>query len=339
MIQVLNSSGGMRLVLVLLIFAGFCFWMWWIMLRMPLQSYRGGWTELRMEELETRDRLRADVNRLAGQIGERNVFEYPQMLEAVAFIEESLGHEHLEVRRQEFKAGGKTCYNVELEIPGGALREEIVVVGAHYDSVRGSPAANDNASGVAALFELARVFRDARPDRTVRFVAFANEEPPFFTTAEMGSLVYAKRARERKENIVAMMSLETIGFYSDEPRSQRYPFPLRLFYPTEGNFIGFVGNIGSRGLVREAVAEFRANVDFPSEGAALPQFIPGVGWSDHWSFWQYGYPGIMVTDTALYRYPYYHSPDDTPDKLDYDRMTRVVRGLRFVVEAWANPGN
>ncbi|MCI0362486.1 MAG: M28 family peptidase, partial [Phycisphaerales bacterium] len=192
--------------------------------------------------------------------------------------------------------------------------------------------ANDNGSGVAATLALARAFAESKPDRTLRFVLFANEEPPYFQTENMGSLVYAKRCRERGENTVAMLSLETIGYYSDAPGSQTYPIkPIGWVYPTTGNFIGFVGNYNSRKLVRQAIKSFRAHAQFPSEGGALPGWIPGVGWSDHWAFWQAGYPAIMLTDTAPFRYPHYHSIHDTPDKLDYDRMARVVDGLRPVV--------
>ena len=157
---------------------------------------------------------------------------------------------------------------------------------------------------------------------------FVDEEPPFFKSGEMGSRKYARRAKERGENVVAMFSLETIGYYSDRPGSQHYPPPIGLFYPDTGNFIGFVSNLGSRSLLHEVIASFRRHAQFPSEGLAAPAFIPGVDWSDHWSFWDEGYPALMVTDTAPYRYPYYHLAADTPDKVDFDRLARVVSGLR-----------
>ena len=239
------------------------------------------------------------------------------------------------MRRLGYEVRGKTCHNLEVEIPGRQRPEEIVVVGAHYDSVPGCPAANDNGSGVAALLALARAFAQAEPARTVRFVAFVNEEPPFYYTSEMGSVVYANECRRRGDKVVAMLSLETIGCYRDDQGSQMYPPPMGLFYPSEGNFIAFVGNVRSRALVRECVAVFRGAAKFPSEGAALPGFIMGIGWSDHWSFWKAGYPAVMVTDTAVFRYPHYHSPGDTPDKLDYERMARVVAELEGVVRELA----
>jgi Zn-dependent M28 family amino/carboxypeptidase len=235
------------------------------------------------------------------------------------------------VSRQEYELYAANCSNLEVEITGTSRPGEIVVVGAHYDTVVGTPGANDNTSGVAAVLALARRFSNRKPDRTIRFVAFVNEEPPFFQSKRMGSRVYAKRCRERGENIVAMMSLETIGYYDDSPGSQKYPPPFGLLYPSKGNFIGFVGNVGSRALVQKVVGSFRRNEKFPSEGGAFPAFIPGIGFSDHWSFWQEGYSALMVTDTAMYRYPYYHHPDDTLDKIDFERMARVVRGLEKVV--------
>ncbi|MEA3275961.1 MAG: M28 family peptidase, partial [Pseudomonadota bacterium] len=203
----------------------------------------------------------------------------------------------------------------------------------------GSPGANDNGSGVAAVLELARLLAGRALARTVRFVAFVNEEPPFSYTPEMGSLVHARAARDRGDRIQAMLSLETIGHYSDRPGSQRYPYPLSLFYPDTADFIGFVGNLGSRQLVRSAVQSFRRHAFFPSEGAAVPAWVKGVGWSDHWSFWQAGYPAIMVTDTAFFRYAHYHSAGDTPEKIDYARTARVVEGLASVIADFAQESN
>ena len=217
------------------------------------------------------------------------------------------------------------------EVRGTELPDEIIVVGAHYDSVAGTVGANDNASGVAATLVLARSFARLPRAKTLRFVAFANEEPPFFKTSGMGSRVYSAACRKRAENIAAMLSLETIGYYTDRDGTQKYPFPLSLAYPSTGNFIAFVGNLSSRSLVHQAIAAFRKHAKFPSEGAALPSFIPGIDWSDHEAFWRVGYPALMVTDTALFRYPHYHTPADTPDKIDFDRLTLVVTGLRSVV--------
>jgi len=283
------------------------------------------------DEVTLREELRADVQKLAGEIGERNMWRYPQLNAATDFIEASFSRAGLHPRRESYELRGQACQNIEVEIAGA--RPEILLIGAHYDSVFGSPGANYNGSGVAATLALARRFAGRKTQHTLRFVAFVNEEPPYFLSAEMGSLVYARRCKERGDKISAMISLETIGYFSDAPNSQAYPSrALGAFYPKVGNFIGFVSNVHSRTLLRRAIALFREHAKVPSEGAALPWFIPGVSWSDQWSFWKNGYPGIMVTDTAPFRYPYYHSANDTPDKLDYDRFALVVSGMEKVIE-------
>ena len=231
------------------------------------------------------------------------------------------------VERQEYEVDGVTCANLEVEVAGSARPEEILIVGAHYDTIPDCPGANDNTSGVAATLALAHRFAGRHHDRTLRFVAFVNEESPYAHTELMGSRVYARRCRERGETIVGMMSLETIGYYDDRPGSQKYPPPIGAMYPSEGNFIGIVGNVASAELVRAVVGAFRAAEPFPCEGAALPETIGRIGDSDHASFWHEGYPALMVTDTANFRYPHYHTPEDTIDKLVFDRLARVVRGL------------
>ncbi len=301
------------------------------MLRMPGKSYRGPLAPLTESEIRLSERLRQHVQKLAGEIGERNAFLPAKLDEAARWIETELASLGYSVHREEFASFGARFRNLWCEAAGTGPGEPYIIVGAHYDSVRGSPGANDNASGVAALIEIAREMRGEKPARTVRFAAFANEEPPFFQTEEMGSLVHARAAKKRGDRIAGMISLETIGFYSDSPRSQRYPPPFGLFYPTRGDFIGFVGNVSSRRFLREAVRAFRESADFPSEGGSIPEAVPGAGWSDHWAFWRAGYPALMVTDTAPFRYPHYHTAEDTPEKIDYDRLARVVAGLSRMV--------
>jgi Zn-dependent M28 family amino/carboxypeptidase len=285
-------------------------------------------------EIVLRAELVADVQKLAGEIGERNMNRYPQLLAAGAFIESSLTSAGYTPRRDTYELRGRACHNVEVEIRG--TTPEILVVGAHYDTVSDCPGANDNGSGVAALLALARRFADRATGKTLRFVAFVNEEPPYFQTEEMGSFVYAKRCKERGDRIVGMISLETIAYFSDAPGSQRYPSPgLGLFYPSKGNFIGFASDTRSRSLLRATVSAFRKTGKLPCQGASLPAIVPGIGWSDQWSFWQCGYPALMITDTAPFRYPHYHEPTDTPDKLDYDRFTLVVSGMESVIRELA----
>lgn len=280
-------------------------------------------------------RITAHVEMLAGTIGERNLWRLAALERAAAYIEDTLRRDGYTPSRQAFEVQGKQVSNIEAVRDASAPTSEIILLGAHYDSVIGCPGANDNATGVAALLELARRFA-ARPQRrTIRFVAFVNEEPPFFRTAAMGSAVYASAARTRGDRIVGMLSLETMGYYSDVPGSQQYPVSMKLLYPDTANFIGFVSNVGSAPLLFKARGAFKARTPFPLQSASVPAAIPGVGWSDHWAFWQAGYRGMMVTDTALYRYPWYHTPEDTPDKISADRLAHVVDGLEHVVEILA----
>ena len=305
---------------------------------MPGKSFAGPLPPLTTTEIVLAGNLRKTVTYLAGNIGERNIIAYPQLQATATFIEswfKSLGYE---VNSQEYVVQMRKVRNISVEIPGNTKPGEIIVVGAHYDTAYDSPGADDNTSGIAALLELARLLKDSHPARTVRFVAFVNEEPPWFQTESMGSLVYARAAHRKRENIVAAISLETIGMYSDQPGSQQYPEPMGLLYPDRGNFIGFVGNLSSRALVRNVIGIFRQTGTIPSEGSAAPELLSGVGWSDQWSFWQEGYPAVMVTDTARFRNPNYHHGSDKPDTLDYERTARVVTGLRQILISLANPG-
>jgi Zn-dependent M28 family amino/carboxypeptidase len=275
------------------------------------------------------------VQALAGDIGERHIHRPAALHAAEAYIRrafEALGHA---VARQAYAAGGVESANLEIAIAGNVRAGEIVLAGAHYDTVPGSPGADDNASGVAAVLELARLLRETRAPRTIRLVAFVNEEPPFFSTGEMGSRVYARAARARGDDIRVMLSLEMLGCYSDAPGSQAYPPLLSRFYPDRGDFIAFVSNLRSRRALNAAFGAFKAASDFPAERLAAPAFVPGVGWSDQVSFWREGYRALMVTDTAFYRYRHYHGRGDTPEKLDYARMARVVEGLAATLVALA----
>lgn len=278
------------------------------------------------------DCLQTHVEKLAGEIGERNIWHPDRLAAAADYIDNQFQSFGYKVNKQSYQARGIPVVNLETEVLGRARSGDIVVIGAHYDSVIGSPGANDNGSGVAGLLEISRYMADKKPERTVRFVAFTNEEPPFFMGREMGSRMYARRCRQRNENIIGMFSLETIGFYSEEPGSQRYPFPLNFFYPNTADFIGFVGNIKSRRFVKKVVTGFRKHSDFPAQSAAAPGWLTGIGWSDHYSFWREGYPALMITDTAFFRYQFYHTGADTPDKLDYARLARVTTGLSSLVK-------
>lgn len=276
-------------------------------------------------------RLRRHVEALAGDIGERHVGRPRALHAAEAFIAGELASLGYEVARQTYVAEGVESSNLEVTVPGANRASEIVLVGAHYDTVPGSPGADDNASGVAGLIEIARELCGARPARTVKLVAFVNEEPPFFYFGEMGSRVYARAARQRGDDIRVMLSLEMLGCYSDAAGSQAYPPLFGLFYPEAGNFIAFVSNLRSRRALREVVSAFKGVSDFPAEKLASPGIVPGVSWSDQLSFWREGYSAVMVTDTAFYRYRHYHQTTDTPDRIDFMRMAKVVDGLAKTV--------
>ncbi|TAK81683.1 MAG: M20/M25/M40 family metallo-hydrolase [Betaproteobacteria bacterium] len=291
------------------------------MIGMPGRSHRGALPPLSPEGKALAERLRKHVVQLSK--AERNV----DLDTPARYIETALGPN---AASHYFESGGRKMRNIELACP----QTSHVVVGAHYDTVPGSPGADDNASGVAALIELVRLL--GKEGLPIRFVAFANEEVAHLRTPDMGSWSWAERAKERGEDVRAMLSLEMLGYYDDALGSQHYPAPLRLFYPDRANFIAFVGDLGARRLVRKAIASFRRNAAFPSEGLAAPSFIPGVTWSDHWPFRQHGFPAIMVTDTSFYRYAHYHLPSDTAEKLDYERLARVTLGLAGVLRDLAS---
>jgi Zn-dependent M28 family amino/carboxypeptidase len=308
----------------------------WRMTQMPLKSYRGPLPALSRAESEVASRLSEHVTYLSTTIGERNIQGTGSFTATTDYLRSELVKAGYDIAEQNYVVSGRSVTNLEADLVGSESAEGTVVVGAHYDSVAGTVGANDNASGVAATLELARLLRGTRLRRTVRFVFFVNEEPPHFQTESMGSLVYARHLRQSGIPVSAMISLETVGYYSDALNSQKYPALLSLFYPSRGDFIGFVGNSESRDLVRRATRRFRESSQFPSEGLAAPASLPGVGWSDQWSFWQLGYPAIMITDTAVFRYPYYHTPLDTVDKISIDKMARVVDGVRNVVASLAD---
>ena len=297
--------------------------------------------------------LEKDVKAIADQIGERHLEKYDKLCEAADYIAGEFKSAGLAPQIQEYKVPkgklssawnvtdywNQTYKNVWAEIKGSEKPDEIIVVGAHYDSVarHNCKGANDNASGVAAVLAAARKFSGGKFKRTIRFVAFANEEPPFFFTNYMGSYVFAKACKDKKEKIIAMLCPETIGYYSDEKDSQSYPPGLSLFYPTTGNFIAFASNFGSRKLISKCKKYFTESIGdkLPCVSAALPVIVPMLMASDHWSFYRCGYNSVMITDTAPFRYPYYHTSEDNYDKINYPKMAIAVSGIFYVLEKLA----
>jgi hypothetical protein len=301
------------------------------MMYMPGRTKTAPLAPLTPLETSTAERLRADLQALAVDIGERNVGRPEALERAAQLIEERLRTAGQAPVRRTYTVSDVPCSNIEVILPGRSART--LVVGAHYDTARGSPGANDNGTGVVALIELARRLHGSSPEHTIALVFFVNEEPPYFNTEKMGSRVWANDAAQRGATIVGAVSLETMGFFTEAPYSQRYPFPMAAFYPDQGNFIGFIGNVDSRALVRDVVRTFREVGSIPTEGVALPDHTVGIDFSDHASFWRHGWPGLMVTDTALLRYPHYHRPTDVPANIDIGALARVVVGIEHAVRA------
>lgn len=308
------------------------------MIDLPGKSYEGKFLPLSKEEEQIAADLQKHITYLATDIGQRNVPTVDSLKKTVIYIDKQLESYGYKTKIQEFLADGKEMVNLEAELPGDRFPKEIIVVGAHYDSVPDCPGANDNGTGVASTLEIAKLLSKQKVDRTIKFVFFPNEENPYWGTDGMGSKNYADRAAEANENIIAMLSLETMGYYSDEPGSQRYPRPFNLLYPDSGNFIGIIGDLNSRSLVHKCVGVFRETTSFPTQGGAIYDQVPGVGWSDHKPFWDKGYKAVMVTDTAPFRYPDYHKPTDTADKINYPALARVTLGLSKVVHEISRSG-
>lgn len=285
---------------------------------------------LAWDEAAVRTELSAIVRTLAETIGPRSYKDPANLETAARFISRRLVSLGYHVTEQPYQAGELTVRNIIAERRGTEEPDRVIVVGAHYDTVAGSPGADDNASGVAVLLELARLHADTRFRKTVRFVGFTLEEPPFFRSSRMGSRVYARALKDRGEQVEAMVCLESVGYFSQEPGSQSFPwlvFWLRWRYPTTGNFLTVVSDADSQPLQRQVREALTARMALPVETYAAPWWVPGVDWSDHGSFWNEGYPAVMLTDTALFRNPHYHRATDLPERLDYGVMTELVRGL------------
>jgi Peptidase family M28 len=297
------------------------------------RPYRGALPALTDAQRALAAEHERDVRALCAN-GPRSIFIPENIQAAERYLESQLTAAGYRVEKHVYptEPGDPDAVNLIAELRGS---DEIVIAGAHYDSVDETPGADDNASGTAALLALARRFAKTRPSRTLRFVFFTNEEPPHFMTPAMGSWQYAKRCRARNEKIVAMVNLEMVGYYNDARGSQMYPPGLAALYPDSADFIAFASNVGSGKLTRRCAAAFRRSVDFPAEVAVLSGIVPEVSFSDHWSFWEFGYDALIVSDTAMFRNPHYHRRSDTPETLDYERMARVTEGLAGVLRELA----
>ena len=293
----------------------------------PLESRRSA------ERVELKKELEADVAYLQS-LGPRNSVNretYARLLECEGWIRQRWQSQGYSVKHQTFRFEGRDYSNLEIELPGRVSPSEIIIVSAQYDTLPDSPGANNNGSGVAILLSLSNLLRNDTPDRTLRLVNFVNEEDPFFDTERMGSYIYAKTCRDNHEDIRVMLSLDALGIYSDEPGSQTLPFPFSFIYPNRGNFLAFIGDLRSRKHMRHVTRGFRKGTSLPIEAGVVPTWVKGATWSDHSSFWKFGYPGIMVTDTGAFRSPSHHTKDDTLEKMNFEAMARIVLGMVGVI--------
>ena len=287
--------------------------------------------------MDTPSYLRSVVTMLAREIGVRTYRDLDRLERTVQYVSGEFAAAGLAVSTQSFTYDGKTYRNVIAELKGSRSPEKVLVIGAHYDTVRTTPGADDNASGVAGLLGLARLLANRPPGSTVRFVAFALEEPPVYRSQNMGSYHYAKSLKETEAEVEGMICLEMIGYFSDREGSQHYPVPfMNRAFPKTGSFIAMVGNRRSKPFTDRVAASFRGATDLPLVTLNAPAIVVGIDFSDHWSFGKFGYPAFMVTDTAFYRNPNYHAPSDLPDTLDYISMAKVVEGLAGAVEEWGS---
>jgi Zn-dependent M28 family amino/carboxypeptidase len=310
--------------------------LFWRYVSMPGKSFKGLPGHFTSDEVSLKTALAEHVEALSVGVGIRHHNHGASLSKAASYINSSFEQLGFKPRLQQFEFAGVPMHNIEVIIPGRNGAKKYVVIGAHYDTVPTTPGADDNASGVAALIELARRLKDTRPDCTICLVAYANEEHNGGGWDNMGSYAHARGLKQQGIDVVGMISLEMLGYFDQSEGSQKYPFPFNLFYPTTGNFIGFVGNTKSASFVRFCLQEFRLAASVPCEGVAAPERFSDIARSDHWSYWQHGYPALMLTDTSNFRNPYLHTMQDTYDTLNYESLTRVVKGIEAVVSKLAN---
>ena len=294
--------------------------------------------DLHIPENRIRESLWNHLQMLTEEIGDRSIYRYANLKRASKYISSVFASMKYTPQFQEFIFMGKDVENIIVVGNLSNSYDKHYIVCAHYDTVAGTPGADDNASGVAVLLELARLVKqyDLLEQKTGwRFIAFTTEEPPAFCTPDMGSRVYAKKAKKSGEQIDGVICLEMVGYYTNTEKSQHFPFPLQfLRYPTVGNFIGVVGNRYSKDLTNKVISAFKLNPRLPVESLTVPAngyLLPSVRLSDHSSFWDEGYKAVMLTDTAFYRNPYYHSPEDRLETINLNAMVELVKSLFYFI--------
>ncbi len=286
--------------------------------------------------MDIQENLKKTVDILSKEIGSRGYLQIDALEKTVDYITSEFKRYGYNVSLQPYEFEGRIYKNIYTEIRGKKAPEKILIIGAHYDTVTGTPGADDNASGIAGLVEIARLLYNQPLDKTVRFVAFSLEEPPFYRSKLMGSHVYAQSLKEKGEDIEGMICLEMIGYFTNEPESQFFPLSFfRWMFPDRGNFIALVSNLQSKDFLNRVKHAFKKGTDLPVQSISTLSIIPGIDFSDHRSFWEFGYNALMVTDTAFYRNPHYHNIGDFPETLDYESMSKVVLGLKSAIEELA----
>lgn len=271
------------------------------------------------------ENLYKHVEYLSVKVGERHLWKENSISKAADYIDSEFQNSGYSVQRQTYSCYGKRVSNLIVDKPGS--EDRVAIIGAHYDTVPGTPGADDNASAVAGLLELARLHKRSSNRKRLIFVAFVNEEPPFFGSHNMGSMVYAKHLKDQRLLVDVMISLEMIGYFRHEP-IQQYPLPcMRFFYPKTADFIGVVGNFHSSKYVSFLKRGIRKHSAIDVRSLTAPEYLGGINLSDNSSFWRYGYRAVMVTDTSFFRNKHYHQETDTIDTLDFQAMTEVIKGL------------
>lgn len=318
---------GLSLIAGVLLVISFLFSYWYMV------KCEGSWNGVPLERQRIADlnhirqELESDIYFMSVTLGPRNAFSYERLRQCAAWIKKRWESQGYAVKSHTFSIQGQDYENLEIEIKGRKSPTEIVIVSAQYDTLPDSPGANNNASGVAVLLQLSNLLKNYSPDRTLRLINFVNEEDPFFGTEWMGSFTYAEDVYKRNENIKIMLSIDSIGIYKDEPGSQKLPFPFSVFYPDRGNFLAFIGDFDSRTYMIRATKGFKKGSSFPIKAGVVPKWVKGAAWSDHSSFWKFGFAGMQITDTGAFRSPYHTTAEDTMEKIDIEALSRIVMGM------------
>ena len=303
----------------------------WAILRMPGSSYDAPLPPLSSAEERLKKDLQYDVNVLASRIGERNLRRYAQLQETAEFITYELQSAGYQVIRQPFTVKGKRCENIIAEIRGVSREDEVVIIGAHYDTAIGSPGADDNSSGVAVALSLARFYAQQRMTRTLRLVFLSVSNSRSVAAASAGSAVYARHLADSDDEVILMLNLASLGYFTSDEKTQHLPVPLNFFYPKRGNFIAFAGQSEVSDALKDVLGAFRSRAHFPSQGILFPDTTHLENWRVVRPFWKRRLPAVIVTDTGIYRNPHLHKAGDRAETLDYSALARVTANLQLLV--------